>query len=161
MRALPHAILLAASSTKKSSGSSASLLIFLVAALAIAYFLIIRPRQNRMRQQQSQARSLEVGDEVVSIGGIAGRVVELDEENVRVEVAPGVVLTFLRRAVNPKAAAGSGPGAQPGLRRGWGARPAAAGPPDTSSESFGDHSADEPDDPGTSAGGTGGSGGRG
>lgn len=55
-----------------------------------------------MRQQQTQAKQLSVGDEVVSAGGIYGRVVAMDGDVAEVEVAPGVILTFLRRAVNAR-----------------------------------------------------------
>ena len=87
--------------SKKSSSSSYGLLI-IVAVFAAAYFLLIRPRQQRMRQQQVAARQLAVGDEVVTAGGIHGRVVALGDDTVDVEVSPGVVLTFLRRAVNAR-----------------------------------------------------------
>ena len=46
--------------------------------------------------------SLQVGDEVFTTSGILGRIVELDEERVRLEVAPGTVLTLDRRAIGMK-----------------------------------------------------------
>jgi preprotein translocase subunit YajC len=87
--------------SKKSSGSSAFLL-FIIIAFAAVYLLFIRPRQQRLRQQQAAARQLEVGDEVVSAGGIHGRVVSLHDDLADVEVAPGVVMTFLKRAVSAR-----------------------------------------------------------
>jgi hypothetical protein len=57
-----------------------------------------------LRQQQSTKRELSIGDEVVTAGGIYGRVVALDADVVEIEVASGVVLTVLRRAVNPRPA---------------------------------------------------------
>jgi preprotein translocase subunit YajC len=86
----------------KSSGSSTVTLLFIVVLFGAVYLLFIRPRQQRMRQQHTQARQLAVGDEVVTAGGIQGKLVALDDEAAEVEVAPGVVLTFLRRAVNAK-----------------------------------------------------------
>ena len=76
--------------------------IFIVLVFGAIYFLFIRPRQQRLRQQQTQAREIAVGDEVVSAGGIYGRVVAIDDDVAEVEVAPGVVLTFLRRAINAR-----------------------------------------------------------
>src|SRR5579875_1906084 len=112
--------LLAATSTtakaKKSSSSSSYEIIFLLVIVVAAYFLIIRPRQQRARQAQTTARQIAVGDEVVSAGGIYGRVVSLDTDSVEVEVAPGVVMRFLRRAIS--AAPGAGRGGPPGPARG-------------------------------------------
>lgn len=88
---------------KKSNSSSFPLLIIIVAFAAV-YFLFIRPRQQRLRQQQTAARQLEIGDEVVTAGGIHGRLVGLSDDTAEVEVSPGVVITFLRRAVNAKPA---------------------------------------------------------
>lgn len=116
-----HLILLAQSTTPttvakstKSSGSYVPLLVIIV-IFALVYFLFLRPRQQRMRQQQASTRELSVGDEVMSAGGIYGRVVALDADAVEVEVAPGVVMTFIRRAISirPGAAGGSAGGAEP------------------------------------------------
>ncbi len=92
------------------------------------YFFFIRPRQQRMRQQQTQARQLSVGDEVVSAGGIHGRVVAIDNDVAEVEVAPGVVMTFLRRSISarPERPA-AGPRPRPAAIRAAPAPPASAG----------------------------------
>ena len=96
---------------KKSTGSSVGILV-IVALFVAAYFLLIRPRSQRMRQQQAAARQLTVGDDVVTAGGIHGRLVGLTDDSAEVEVAPGVVMTFLRRAVNARPApAGTAPDA--------------------------------------------------
>lgn len=103
-----HLILLAQSTTStttaKSSSSSGSYvpLVVIIAIFAVVYIFFIRPRQQRMRQQQTAAKQLSVGDEVMSAGGIYGRVVALDDDEVEVEVAPGVVMTFIRRAVSAR-----------------------------------------------------------
>jgi preprotein translocase subunit YajC len=103
----PLLTLIAANTTttvakSKGSGSQAYTLIFLVVIVAAAYFLFLRPRQQRQRQRTTQARQLGVGDEVVSIGGIMGTIVAIDDQEVEVEVSPGVVMTFVRRAINPR-----------------------------------------------------------
>jgi preprotein translocase subunit YajC len=106
---------------KKSSSSSSYVpIIILVAIFGAVYILFLRPRQQRMRQQQSAARQLAVGDEVMSAGGILGRVVALDADEVEVEVSPGVVMTFTRRAVNPRTPrTGSGPTAAQPVDEPW------------------------------------------
>lgn len=116
-----HLILLAQSTpsttvakSTKSGGSYVTLLVILV-LFALVYFLFLRPRQQRMRQQQTAGRQLSVGDEVMSAGGIYGRVVALDTDEVEVEVAPGVVMSFTRKAISarPQPAGGSGAAAEP------------------------------------------------
>jgi preprotein translocase subunit YajC len=105
MHALLTILAVGTSTTAKSSGKSSGstyTLLFIVVIFAAVYLLFIRPRQQKMRRQQSTARQLSVGDEIVSAGGIYGRVVAIDTDVAEVEVAPGVVMTFLRRAVNPR-----------------------------------------------------------
>jgi preprotein translocase subunit YajC len=97
--------------SKKSSGGSSYTLLFIIILFAAVYLLFIRPRQQRLRQQQTAARQLEVGDEVVSAGGIHGRIVGMHDDLVEVEVAPGVVLTFLKRAVSARPGAAGTTGA--------------------------------------------------
>lgn len=87
--------------SKKSTSSSYTFL-FIIVLFAAAYFLFIRPRQQRLRQQQTVAKQLAVGDEVVTAGGINGTLMSLSDDLAEVEVAPGVVITFLRRAVSAK-----------------------------------------------------------
>ncbi len=89
--------LLAATSTKKSGGSPV-FLILLVLLFAV-YFLWLRPKRNQMRSQQAQMQAAEVGDEVVTTGGIIGRVVSYQGDRVELEVAPGQQLTFLKSAI--------------------------------------------------------------
>ena len=67
--------------------------------LALMWVVLIVPRQREARRQRALLASLAVGDEVITGGGIHGRVVELDDETVMVEVAPGVTLKIARRAV--------------------------------------------------------------
>jgi preprotein translocase subunit YajC len=98
-----------AAKSSKSGGSSELPLLIIIGLFAVAYFLFIRPRQQRMRQQQTVGRQMSVGDGVVSAGGIYGTVVALDSDVVEVEVSPGVVLTFLRKAVSLRPGASSAP----------------------------------------------------
>ena len=86
-------------SSQKTSGSTYTLL-FIVVIFAAVYLLFIRPRQQKLRQQQTATRQLSVGDQIVTAGGIYGRVVALDADVAEVEVAPGVIMTLLRRAVS-------------------------------------------------------------
>jgi preprotein translocase subunit YajC len=66
------------------------------------WVLLIRPQQQRVRRQRELIASLEVGDEVVTAGGMVGRVVAMEGDEIRLEVAPGVTIRFVRLAVNSR-----------------------------------------------------------
>ena len=70
-----------------------------IVLLALMYVLLVRPQQQRVRRQRALISSLEVGDEVVTAGGVLGRIVGLDGEEARLEVAPGITMAFLRAAI--------------------------------------------------------------
>jgi preprotein translocase subunit YajC len=65
------------------------------------YFLLIRPQRNRQRAQQALLSSLEVGDEVMTTGGMFGSIIEIDEDEgvVTVEIAPGTRVRMLRQGI--------------------------------------------------------------
>ncbi len=67
--------------------------------VAIGWFLIIRPQQQRAKAQRAVVEALETGDRVISAGGIHGTLTQVDPETVGLEVAPGVVLTVARPAI--------------------------------------------------------------
>jgi len=76
----------------------------LLITFGLMWALLILPQQRRMRQHQAVIASLEVGDEVVTAGGVYGTVVGVAEETLSVEVAPGIVLQVLRNAVTQRVA---------------------------------------------------------
>jgi preprotein translocase subunit YajC len=90
---------LAASS---SGGSSSFFLLFVVAMVGIFYFVLIRPQQRRARSQRALIESVDVGDEIMTIGGIFGTVREIDDESVSLEVAPNVEIRFVKSAISRK-----------------------------------------------------------
>lgn len=96
---------------------------FLFPALifGLMYFLLIRPQQQRARAQRALVSQLSVGDEVVTIGGLYGRIVDLDGDTVSLEASPGVVLRFRRVAVSALARPDSEPEADPAEPRDDGA----------------------------------------
>lgn len=65
------------------------------------YFLLIRPQRNRQRSQRALLSSLELGDEVMTTGGIFGTIVEIDEDEgvLTVEIAPGTRVRMLRNGI--------------------------------------------------------------
>lgn len=76
-----------AAAAKKSS-SSAPLLI-LVAIAAGFYFLILRPQQQKARKQREQVKVWELGDEVLTAGGLIGRIIDIDGDRVTLETSVG------------------------------------------------------------------------
>ena len=63
------------------------------------YFLLYLPRR-RMRQEQLQMRrDLDIGDEVITVAGIIGMIQDVDDDEVRLEIAPDVVVRVVRRGV--------------------------------------------------------------
>jgi preprotein translocase subunit YajC len=63
----------------RPSGSSNFLIIQFVLIIAIIYFLMIRPQQKQRKQHESTIMSLKKGDEIVTVGGIVGKVVHIKE----------------------------------------------------------------------------------
>ena len=77
------AVDLLGATTSKSSGSSVFLIV-LVGIVGAVYFLFLRPQQQRQKQQRAQRSQAEVGDEVLTVGGIVGRVVEVTDDHVTI-----------------------------------------------------------------------------
>ncbi len=71
-----------------------------IAILVVAfYLLIIRPQQTRQRQHAQMLAALEVGDTIITAGGIRGVVREIDTDTVRVEIAEGITVDLEKGAV--------------------------------------------------------------
>ncbi|HKK03149.1 MAG TPA: preprotein translocase subunit YajC [Gammaproteobacteria bacterium] len=71
----------------------------LILIFVIFYFLLIRPQTKRAKEHRKMVSELKAGDEVVTGGGIVGRVQEAGEQFLKVEVADGVVLRVQRQTV--------------------------------------------------------------
>ena len=71
-------------------GGAFGQIILLVVFVGVFYFLLIRPQQKRMREQQAMLSRLAAGDEVVTSGGILGRITEVSDTFVTLEIAEGV-----------------------------------------------------------------------
>jgi preprotein translocase subunit YajC len=79
-------------------------LLALLITFGLMWVLLILPQQRRMKAHQAVVASLQVGDEVVTAGGVYGTITSLDGDTLAVEVAPGVVLRVLRSAVSQRIA---------------------------------------------------------
>ena len=75
------------SSTSTSGGGFGTVgyLIFMVLLFAVMYFILIRPQKKKDKEAKAMQDSLQVGDEIVTIGGIVGLVVQVNEDNIVIE----------------------------------------------------------------------------
>ena len=80
-----------------------------IVLFALLYFLLIAPQRRRQRAQREALNQIGVGDEVLTVGGLYGRVVALAETEATIEIADGVRVRVARRAV-----AGTVPPDEPG-----------------------------------------------
>jgi len=84
-----------------ASGGESSLLSLLpiVLMFVVLYFIMIRPQMKRQKEHKAMVEALAKGDEVVTSGGLLGRVSKLGETFVHLEVASGVELQVQRSSV--------------------------------------------------------------
>lgn len=68
--------------------------------LVVFYFLLIRPQQKKARETQEMLDNLRVGDEVVTAGGVHGRIVRLSDKVLNLEIAPKVQVRIDRTSVS-------------------------------------------------------------
>ena len=76
-------------------------LIVLVALFVFFWLFVIRPQRRRAQEQRVLHESIAVGDEIVTLGGLLGRVRSIDEtdDTLEVEIAPGTNVRVVRRGV--------------------------------------------------------------
>jgi len=60
-------------------------IIFLVVMIAVMYFVMIRPQRKQQKQEAKMRSELQIGDEIITIGGIYGRVVSLKDDSIVIE----------------------------------------------------------------------------
>jgi len=84
--------------TTGAPGGMAAVIGFLpyIAIFAIFYFLLIRPQQQRLKAHRAMVDAVQRGDEVVTGGGIIGKVTKVDGAEVEVEVATGVKVKLMK-----------------------------------------------------------------
>lgn len=90
--------LLAATSSSKGGFNPTTLILILVVVVGF-YLLMIRPQQRRRQQAQQQQSSVQPGTRVRTTAGMYATVVDVDGDDVVLEVAPGVEVRYMRRAI--------------------------------------------------------------
>ena len=73
--------------------------LLIIVAFAFLYFVLVRPQKRRQTEQARLLGNLEVGDEVVTAGGIYGHVTQIDGDDLMVEIAPQLEVRVARRAI--------------------------------------------------------------
>lgn len=88
-----------------AAGSNYSFLIMMVAIFAIMWLFMIRPQQKKQKEIQNFRNSLSIGSEIVTAGGIYGKITAIDEAAniLSVEIAKGVSIRIDRNSVFPNA----------------------------------------------------------
>ena len=71
----------------------------LILIFVIMYFLILRPQQKRMKEQRNMIAELKRGDQVVTQGGIIGKITDVKVDEVTVEIAQGVKIRVVRATI--------------------------------------------------------------
>ncbi len=74
-------------------------LLYVLLFFVLIWFILIAPQRRKEKERQRLLDSLEVGDRVVTIGGLYGYITAIGEENLQLEVADGVLIEIMRNAV--------------------------------------------------------------
>ena len=85
--------------------SSGSFLIMMVAIFAIMYFFMISPQNKKQKEIQNFRKNLQVGQEVITAGGIYGKVKEIEDSVIVLEIASGVKIRIDKNSIYANAAA--------------------------------------------------------
>lgn len=85
----------------QAQGSGMSGLLMIVAMIAIFYFVMIRPQNKKQKEIKRQREAMKNGDRVVTAGGIHGKIRDIKDATVLIEVAPGVSLKVDKASVYP------------------------------------------------------------
>ena len=72
----------------------------IIVMLIIFYFMLYRPQKQAAKRREEMLNSLKVGDDVITIGGIYGKITALDDTTVRLEIADNIVIKVVRGSVN-------------------------------------------------------------
>jgi preprotein translocase subunit YajC len=80
---------------------------FLIAMFVLMYFLLIRPQQKRAKEHKKLLSELKKGDEVVTNGGVIGKVTSVDESFATLEISDGVIIKVQKQGINQKMPKGS------------------------------------------------------
>lgn len=84
-----------------ASGGGLNGMIMIVAMIVIFYFFMIRPQSKKQKEIKKAREAMQKGDNVVTAGGIHGKIKEINDATILMEVAPGVSLKIDKNSVFP------------------------------------------------------------
>ncbi len=82
-----------------AQGGGIESILLIVVMFGVMYFLMIRPQMKRAKEHKTMVESLQKGDEVITAGGILGRISKVDDQYITVAVAAGVEMQMQRAAI--------------------------------------------------------------
>ena len=84
----------------QSFGSGLAQLFFPIAIVAVAYFFILRPEQNKRKKQAEFLSNLKSGDKIVTAGGIHGKIIGIEKTHVTLQVDRGTKIKFDKDSIS-------------------------------------------------------------
>ncbi|MDE2308356.1 MAG: preprotein translocase subunit YajC [Xanthomonadaceae bacterium] len=96
----PISLVVAQAAAAQPAGGGISMMIMVVVLFGLMYFMMIRPQMKRQKEHAALLAALAKGDEVVTNGGIAGRVDELGDTFITLEIAANVKVKVQKSAVS-------------------------------------------------------------
>ncbi len=88
-----------AQGTSATSGADIMAFLPMILIFVVFYFLLIRPQQKKSKEHRTMLEALQKGDEVVTAGGLVGKVSKLTDQYASVEIAPSVEISVQRQAI--------------------------------------------------------------
>ncbi|MCH5237321.1 MAG: preprotein translocase subunit YajC [Muribaculaceae bacterium] len=85
----------------ESAGGGFSGMIMIIAMIVIFYFFMIRPQSKKQKEIKKAREAMQTGDKVVTAGGIHGKIKEISDNTIIMEVAPGVSIKVDKGSVFP------------------------------------------------------------
>lgn len=82
-----------------AQGGGIESILLIVAMFAVMYFLMIRPQMKRAKEHKVMVDGVQKGDEVITAGGILGRISKVDDQYITVTIAAGVEIQAQRSAI--------------------------------------------------------------
>lgn len=96
---ISSAMAAAPSSTASAAGDSTFSMVMIVAICVLFYFMLYRPQSKRAKDHRTLVNNLKKGDEIVTAGGLLGKVNTIDEQFIKINLAEGIEVTVQRAAV--------------------------------------------------------------
>jgi preprotein translocase subunit YajC len=82
-----------------AAGGGMESILLIVAMFAVLYFLMIRPQMKRAKETKAMIEALQKGDEVITAGGVMGRITRISEAYIGLEIAPNTEINVQKAAV--------------------------------------------------------------